>query len=75
MVKRKPTGKNFWIGLLKSLGLIAAGLAYLTWTFDFIPDGAVPVIGYLDDAMLLMAAAWFIRDDIKEILKWSKKVI
>jgi uncharacterized membrane protein YkvA (DUF1232 family) len=42
----------------------AAAVAYLIWPFDLIPD-FIPVIGYLDDAGILTAAALFLVRDVR----------
>jgi len=41
-----------------------AAVAYLFWPFDLIPD-FIPIIGWLDDAGVLMAAAVFIVRDVR----------
>jgi len=41
-----------------------AAVAYLVWPFDLIPD-FVPFVGWLDDAGVLAAAAWFIVRDVR----------
>ena len=41
-----------------------AAVAYLVWPFDLIPD-FIPIIGWLDDAGVLMAAAVFIVRDVR----------
>jgi uncharacterized membrane protein YkvA (DUF1232 family) len=41
-----------------------AAVAYLIWPFDLIPD-FIPVIGYLDDAGILTAAALFLVRDVR----------
>ena len=41
-----------------------AAVAYLVWPFDLIPD-FIPVIGYLDDAGVLMVAALFLVRDVR----------
>jgi uncharacterized membrane protein YkvA (DUF1232 family) len=41
-----------------------AAVAYLIWPFDLIPD-FIPVIGYLDDAGVLTAAALFLVRDVR----------
>jgi uncharacterized membrane protein YkvA (DUF1232 family) len=41
-----------------------AAVAYLFWPFDLIPD-FIPVIGYLDDAGILTAAALFLVRDVR----------
>ena len=42
----------------------ALAVAYLLWPLDLIPD-YIPVIGFLDDAGVLMAAALFIVRDVR----------
>ena len=41
-----------------------AAVAYLIWPFDLIPD-FIPIIGWLDDAGVLTAAALFIVRDVR----------
>jgi uncharacterized membrane protein YkvA (DUF1232 family) len=41
-----------------------AAVAYLLWPFDLIPD-YIPLLGWLDDAGVLAAAAWFIVRDVR----------
>jgi uncharacterized membrane protein YkvA (DUF1232 family) len=41
-----------------------AAVAYFIWPFDLIPD-FIPVIGWLDDAGVLAAAAFFIVRDVR----------
>jgi uncharacterized membrane protein YkvA (DUF1232 family) len=41
-----------------------AAVAYLFWPFDLIPD-FLPVVGYLDDAGVLTAAALFLVRDVR----------
>jgi uncharacterized membrane protein YkvA (DUF1232 family) len=46
-IKGRVTIKN----ILTSAGLIAAGVIYWTWTFDFIPDVG-GLIGFIDDGVI-----------------------
>lgn len=41
-----------------------AAVAYLVWPWDLIPD-FIPLIGWLDDAGVLLAAALFIVRDVR----------
>ena len=41
-----------------------AAVAYLVWPFDLIPD-FIPILGWLDDAGVLMAAAVFLVRDVR----------
>jgi uncharacterized membrane protein YkvA (DUF1232 family) len=47
-VKGKKTFKNYLI----SAGLIAAGVAYWSWTLDVIPDAFGGIIGFIDDGII-----------------------
>lgn len=41
---------------------VIAALAYLVWPVDLLPDFALPIVGWLDDATLIwMALRWLIR--------------
>ncbi len=42
-----------------------AAVAYLVWPFDLIPD-FIPILGWLDDAGVLMAAAVFLVRDVRQ---------
>jgi len=41
-----------------------AAVAYLVWPFDLIPD-FIPILGWLDDAGVLVAAAVFLVRDVR----------
>jgi uncharacterized membrane protein YkvA (DUF1232 family) len=41
-----------------------AAVAYLIWPLDLIPD-AIPVLGWLDDAGILAAAAVFLVREVR----------
>jgi uncharacterized membrane protein YkvA (DUF1232 family) len=41
---------------------VIAALIYLAWPVDLLPDIALPVVGWLDDATVIwMALRWLIR--------------
>jgi uncharacterized membrane protein YkvA (DUF1232 family) len=42
----------------------AAAVAYVLWPLDVIPDG-IPVLGWLDDAGILAAAAAFLVAEVR----------
>lgn len=42
-----------------------AAVAYLIWPFDLIPD-FIPILGWLDDAGILLAAAIFLVRDVRQ---------
>jgi uncharacterized membrane protein YkvA (DUF1232 family) len=46
----------------KLVGL--AAVAYVIWPLDLIPDG-IPVLGWLDDAGILAAAAAFLVAEVR----------
>ena len=53
---------------------LTAFLAYLFWGFDILPDHTTPVVGYLDDAILLFIGAYIIRGHLNTIITWFKKI-
>jgi uncharacterized membrane protein YkvA (DUF1232 family) len=52
---------------IKAIIFIVIGLTYIFWTFDVIPD-AIPVVGWIDDAIIFLLAAWAIRGAINTIM-------
>lgn len=54
-----------------SLVLITAGLVYLAVPVDSVPD-AIPVVGLLDDAMVLCWVATMLRDEIANFRVWRE---
>ena len=68
------TKKHSWQGIAKAAFFFILAMSYLFWTVDIIPD-KFPVIGFVDDAILLLVAAWVIRGNFREILSWAKKVL
>ncbi|QEN03324.1 DUF1232 domain-containing protein [Thiospirochaeta perfilievii] len=55
---------------LKSIIAIGAAVAYFVSPFDIIPD-AIPIIGYLDDALVLKFAMDLIVDDLIQYKAWK----
>jgi uncharacterized membrane protein YkvA (DUF1232 family) len=55
----------------KTIVLIVAALVYFLSPFDLIPD-FIPVIGYVDDAAVLVWVAKSIKDDLDRFLAWEK---
>ena len=51
------------VGIWRKLAGVAA-VAYVIWPLDLIPDG-IPVLGWLDDAGVLAAAAVFLVAEIR----------
>lgn len=54
---------------LKSIMAIGASIAYFVSPIDIMPD-AIPIIGYLDDAMVLKLAMDFISKDLDKYREW-----
>jgi uncharacterized membrane protein YkvA (DUF1232 family) len=52
------------------LGLIftTAGLSYLFWGMDIVPDNVMPIVGYLDDAFV-MIGLWILFKKAQKKLK------
>ena len=65
--------------MLKMICCIAAdnlALIYLIWPFDIVPD-IMPVVGFMDDLIAILAAVAFtiktIRDRFKDSVNRGKK--
>ena len=54
-----------------SLVLITAGLVYLAVPVDSVPD-AIPVVGLLDDVMVLGWVGTALRDEIARFRVWRE---
>lgn len=49
------------VGKLPRFAVVFA-IAYLIWPIDVVPDFMAPVVGYLDDAVLLWASLrWLLK--------------
>lgn len=58
--------RNPAVPRLPRLAVLLA-LAYLVWPADIVPDFAPPLIGYLDDAVLVWASLrWLLRQSPRE---------
>ena len=69
---RDYTRKNYRDIPLKSIIAIGAAIAYFISPIDIIPD-TLPIIGYLDDALVIKLAMDLIGDDVNEYRSWKKK--
>ena len=56
---------------IKSVLAVGAAVAYFVSPIDAIPD-IIPVIGYLDDALVIKLALDLIGDDLKEYVIWKE---
>ena len=64
--------KNYRDIPLKSIIAIGAAIAYFISPIDIIPD-TLPIIGYLDDALVIKLAMDLIGDDVNEYKNWKKE--
>lgn len=55
-----------------SIAAIAAALIYVLTPIDLIPD-FIPIIGYIDDAMVVAACLRLIEQDLYEYREWKKQ--
>ena len=56
----------------RTIAAIVAGLSYLVWPADLIPD-FIPVLGQLDDIAVLFMVWMFVRGDIEPYVKWRAR--
>ena len=52
------------------MALIVAGIIYVVNPFDFFPD-AIPGLGFLDDAAVIVFVLKIVRDELDEFLEWE----
>ena len=55
----------------KSIAAIVVAVIYFVAPIDFIPD-FLPVIGYVDDALIIKFALDFIHDDLMDYKNWKE---
>jgi uncharacterized membrane protein YkvA (DUF1232 family) len=66
---------DFWRGDYRkvpwlAITMAAAAVIYFLNPFDLIPD-MIPIIGYLDDAMVVGLAVLALEDDLKAYCEWK----
>ena len=54
-----------------SMVMIVAAVIYFLSPIDFIPD-FIPVIGYVDDALIVAITVAAIKEDLEKFLAWEK---
>ena len=56
---------------LPAIVLTVSALIYVLSPIDIIPD-TVPVIGYLDDGIIMMVCLTYIEVEVKDYIEWRK---
>lgn len=69
--------KDYWSGEYReipwgSIAAIVAALLYVLSPIDLIPD-FIPVIGLVDDALVVAVCLSFVEQDLHEYKKWKLK--
>jgi uncharacterized membrane protein YkvA (DUF1232 family) len=69
--------RDYWKGeyrdvSLSSIILFAITIAYILSPFDFLSD-FVPVLGQIDDALLLLLCLYFLEKDLYKYRDWKNK--
>lgn len=64
-------GRKMW-AWIKVVIFGSLTFMYLVWAFDVIPEAAVPIVGWFDDALVLFVAAYFIRGAFRTIMDQGK---
>jgi uncharacterized membrane protein YkvA (DUF1232 family) len=67
--------KDYWTGTYRqipyySIAAVVFTLAYVLNPFDLIPD-VIPVIGYVDDALVFGACLLLVEQDLNNYKKWK----
>lgn len=62
----KQTSSFPWMAWFKILVFSTVALIYIFAAVDLLPDG-ITVVGYLDDAVVVLIAAWLLRTPIKDV--------
>lgn len=68
--------RDYWSGKYReipwgSIAAIVAALLYVLSPLDFIPD-VIPVIGFMDDALVMSLCLNMIASDLEDYKTWKK---
>lgn len=71
--------KDYFSGRYKdvpywSIAAITFSLLYLFNPIDFVPD-FIPVVGFIDDALILTTCYKMIKKDLKKYESWKEKMV
>jgi uncharacterized membrane protein YkvA (DUF1232 family) len=69
--------KDYWRGTyrevsLSSMLLSAAALIYTVSPIDFVSD-FIPVLGWIDDTLILLTCLYFLERELDKYEAWKKK--
>jgi|AntAceMinimDraft_2_1070361.scaffolds.fasta_scaffold00823_10 uncharacterized membrane protein YkvA (DUF1232 family) len=67
--------KDYWKGGYRdvsfwSILVFVAGILYVIFPIDILPD-FIPLIGQIDDAMILICCIWFLEKDLLKYKEWK----
>jgi len=71
---KKLSRFNYWKRIGISIALVAAGLLYVMYPLDLLPDKLHPVIGYMDDALAIFVAGWILHSAWQSNKGYFKKI-
>ena len=69
--------KDYWKGEYRdvspwSILVFLAGIIYLISPIDIIPD-FLPLVGQIDDAIILVICMYFLEKDLQKYKKWKNR--
>ena len=67
--------KDYWKGEYRDISVwsilvFAAGIIYVLSPFDILPD-FIPLVGQVDDAMVLIFCIFFLEKDLHKYREWK----